>query len=197
MFPGCEQQHNISTGGLMQIEYIMPPQLMLPGVSSRAPCNAAYRCQLHVTGGSAPSPPVSGGHPQSFDCMSAEMLPVAGVGPCHVTVTTTPPTSSSGPAASAQYLPAGNHPPTAAPVQSVSQYIKVKYAAFVYELSGLHSYRFFFFFKYCLHLLFHRNVMSFLCSRISEQPTAFIFWVIKQVQVDAEFKTNDKRPLYW
>lgn len=131
----------------------MPPQLMLPGVSSTAPCNVAYWCQLHVTGGSAPSPPVSGGHPPLYDCICAELLPVAGVGPCHVTVTPTPPTSGSVPAASAQYLPAGNHPPTAAPVQSVSQHIKVKYAAFVYELSGFHGYCFFLFFKYCLHLL--------------------------------------------
>ena len=71
--------------------------------------------------------------------MCAGLLPVVGVGPCHVTVTPTPPTSGSGPAASAQYLPAGNHPPTAAPVQSVSQHTKVKYASFVYELSGLHG----------------------------------------------------------
>jgi len=117
----------------------MPPQLTLPGASSRAPCNAAYQCQLHVTGGTAQSPPVSGGHPPSYDCMCAGLLPVAGVGPCHVTVTPIPPTSGSGPAASAQYLPAGNRPPTAAPVQSVSQHIKVNYASFVYELSGLHN----------------------------------------------------------
>jgi len=121
----------------------MPTQLMLPGVSSRAPCNAAYQCQLHVTGGSAPSRPVSGGHPPSFDCMCAGMLPVAGVGPCHVIVTPTPPTSGSVPAASAQYLPAGNRPLTAALVRSVSQHIKVKYASFLYELSGFHGYCFF------------------------------------------------------
>ena len=129
---------NISAGDLTQIKYIMPPQLMLPGVSSRAPCNAAYLCQLHMTGCSAPSPPVSGTHPPSHDCMCAELLPVAGVGPCHVTVTPTPPTSGSVPAASAQHLPAGNHPLTAAPVQSVSQHINVKYASFLYELSVLH-----------------------------------------------------------
>jgi hypothetical protein len=56
-----------------------------------------------------------------------------------VTVTPTPPTSGSGPAASAQYLPAGNRPPTSAPVQSVSKHIQVKYASFLYELSGLHG----------------------------------------------------------
>jgi len=62
--------------------------------------------------------------------MSAELLPVAGDGPSHVTVISTSPTSGSGPEAYAQYLPAGNRPLTAAPVQSVSQHIKVKYAAF-------------------------------------------------------------------
>jgi hypothetical protein len=62
--------------------------------------------------------------------MCAGLLPVAGVGPCHVSVTPTPPTSGSVPEASVQYLPAGNHPLTAAPVQSVSQHIKVKYASF-------------------------------------------------------------------
>ena len=124
----------------------MPPQLMLPGVSSRAPCNAAYRCQLHVTGGSAPSPPVLGGHPPLYDCMCAELLPVAGVGPCQVTVTSTPPTSGSGPAASAQHLPPRNHPPTAAPVQSVLQHIQFKCVSFLYDMSGLHLFYFILFY---------------------------------------------------
>jgi hypothetical protein len=30
--------------------------------------------------------------------------------------------------------------------------------------------------------------VSFVCSRISEQPTAFIFWVTKLVQVDAKVR---------
>ena len=30
--------------------------------------------------------------------------------------------------------------------------------------------------------------MSFVCSRISEQPTAFIFWVTKLIQVDAQVR---------
>jgi hypothetical protein len=68
-------------------------------------------------------------------------------------VTPTPPTSGSVPAASAQYLPAGNRPPTAAPVQSVSQHIQVKYASFVYELSGLH-----------LFILFYFILFLILCS---------------------------------
>ena len=129
---------NVPAGGLTQIKYIIPPQLMLPGVSSRAPCNAAYQRQLHMTEASAPSPQVSGRLSPSYDCMCAELLPVAGVGPCLVSVTATPPTSGSVPEASVQHLPAGNHPLTAAPVQSVSQHIKVKYASFLYELSGLH-----------------------------------------------------------
>jgi hypothetical protein len=84
-----------------------------------------------VTGGSAPSPPVSGGHPPSYDCTYAALLPAADIGPCHVTVTPAPPTSGSGPGASAQHLPAGNRPLTADLVQSVSQRIKVKYASSV------------------------------------------------------------------
>jgi len=39
--------------------------------------------------------------------------------------------------------------------------------------------------------------VSFVCSRISEQPTAFIFWVTNLVQVNAEVKTSDKHLLYW
>ena len=173
---------------------------MLPGVSSRAPCNAAYRCQLHVTGGTAPSPPVSGRYPPSYDCMCAGMLPVAGAGPCQVTVTSTSPTSRSDPAASAQYLPAGNHPLTAAPAQSVSQHIKVKYASFLYELSGRHWFYFIFFYFFLnigFIFWFPHHAVSFVCSRISEQTTAFIFWVTKLVQVGAEVKTSDKHLLYW
>jgi hypothetical protein len=120
----------VSAGGLTQIKYIMPPQLILPGVSSRAPCNAVYQCQLHMTGGSAPSLLFSGRLSPSCDCMYAELLPVAGIGPCYVSLTPTLPTSGSVPEASAQYLPAGNRPLTAAPLQSVSQHIKVKYASF-------------------------------------------------------------------
>jgi hypothetical protein len=71
--------------------------------------------------------------------MCAGLLPVAGIGCCHVTMTPTPPTTGSGPAASAQHLPAGNRPLTAAPVQSVSQNINVKYSSFVFQLSGIHG----------------------------------------------------------
>ena len=158
---------------------------MLPGVSSRAPCSVAYRCQLHVTGGSARSPPVLGGHPPLYDCMCAELLPAADVGPCHATVTPAPPTSDSRPEASARYLPAGNRPLIAAPVQSASQHITVKHASFLYEFSGLHgccfsndesSFGF-------LHL-----AASFVCSSISEKPTASVFCVTKLVHVTADVR---------
>ena len=126
---------NVPADGLMQLK---PSELMLPDASSRAPCNAAYQCQLHVTGGSAPSPPVSGGRPPSYDCMCAGLLLAAAFDPCHVRVTPVPPTLDSGLGASAQWLHAGNHPLTAAPVQSVSQHIRVNHASFLYEFSGQH-----------------------------------------------------------
>jgi hypothetical protein len=35
---------------------------------------------------------------------------------------------------------------------------------------------------------FHHHAVSFVCSRISDQPTALIFWVTKLIQVDAEVR---------